>query len=605
MPPCSWSSRVSCWRSTSTPSCAGPASIGIGFTAIDATGPCAARGPLGREGSVLAKEDRKKSKAKVEIPSGVEILFDPRWNKGTAFTERERDVLGIRGLLPPRIFDQSEQEQRILENFDRKGSDLDRYIFMVGLQDRNQTAFYRTVIDNIETMLPIIYTPTVGEACQKFARIFRRPRGLYLTAQDRGRVADVLRNWPQPEAGVIVVTDGERILGLGDLGANGMGIPIGKLVLYTACAGIPPNRCLPVMLDVGTNNDALRDDPLYLGSNQPRLRGQEYDDLVEEFMVAVEEVFPGALIQFEDFATANAVPLLEKYRGRFCTFNDDIQGTAAVTLAGLLSAARITGRALKDQTIVFLGAGSAATGIGHLMVSALMQDGAAEAEALAGIWFVDSKGLVVEVRDDLAEHKKPFAHDHEPLPNLLATVKAIRPTTLIGVSGQAGTFTEPVLREMASLNERPVVLALSNPTSKAECTAEQAYEWTAGRAVFASGSPFDPVEYDGKTLVSGQGNNAYIFPGVGLGVMASAARHVTDEMFLAAAWVLAELVPTESLASGSIYPPLTSIRDVSAAIAAEVARVAGRQGLAATEVPEDALGFVKGLMYDARYEEYA
>jgi malate dehydrogenase (oxaloacetate-decarboxylating)(NADP+) len=418
-------------------------------------------------------------------------------------------------------------------------------------------------------------------------------------------VADLLRNWPDPDVRVIVVTDGERILGLGDLGANGMGIPIGKLVLYSACAGIPPNHCLPVMLDVGTDNQTLRDDPLYLGLGQPRVRGQQYDDLVEEFVLAVQDVFPKALIQFEDFATANAVRLLEEYRGRACMFNDDIQGTAAVTVAGLLSAARLTGRPLKDQTIVFLGAGSAATGIGHLIVSAMKQDVVAEADALARIWFVDSKGLVVKARNDLASHKLPFAHAHDPLPNLSAAVKAIRPTTLIGVSGQAGTFTEPILREMASINDRPLIFALSNPTSKAECTAEQAYTWTDGRAVFACGSPFDPVVYDGKTLVPGQGNNAYVFPGVGLGVLASAARHVTDEMFLAAARVLADLVEPESLAQGSIYPPLTSIRAVSAAIGAEVALVAQRQGLAAHEVPEDALSFVKGLMYDARYEEYA
>ncbi len=553
----------------------------------------------------MAKDKKKKPKAGGDIPRGVDILFDPRRNKGTAFSERERDALGIRGLLPPRIFDQSEQERRILENFHRKGSNLDKYIFMVGLQDRNQTAFYRTVIDYIETMLPIIYTPTVGEACQKFAHIFRRPRGLYVTAEDRGRVADLLRNWPESDIGVIVVTDGERILGLGDLGANGMGIPIGKLVLYTACAGIPPNACLPVMLDVGSNNEALREDPLYLGLSQSRVRGQEYDDLVEEFVLAVQEVFPKALIQFEDFATANAVRLLEKYRGRACMFNDDIQGTAAVTLAGLLSAARLTGKALRDQTIVFLGAGSAATGIGHLIVSAMVHEGVAEADALSRIWFVDSKGLVVKARDDLAGHKLPFAHDHDPLPNLSATVKAIRPTTLIGVSGQAGTFTEPVLREMASLHDRPIIFALSNPTSKAECTAEQAYEWTEGRGVFACGSPFDPVEYDGRMLVPGQGNNAYIFPGVGLGVLASGARHVTDEMFLAAARVLAGLVEPESLAQGSIFPPLTSIRDVSAAIAAEVAVVAQQQGLAAHDVPQDALPFVKNLMYDAWYEDYA
>ena len=537
-------------------------------------------------------------------PTGVDLLYDPRWNKGTGFTERERDELHIRGLIPPRIFSQEEQARRILGNFHRKGSDLDKYIFMIGLQDRNQTLFYRIVIDNIEKMLPIIYTPTVGEACQNFAHIFRRAKGLYVTAQDRGRVADLLRNWPEPDVAVIVVSDGERILGLGDLGASGMGIPNGKLSLYTACAGIHPWRCLPVLLDVGTDNEAVRDDPLYLGINQPRLRGQEYDDLVEEFMMGVQEVFPGALVQFEDFATRNAGRLLDRYRNRVCTFNDDIQGTAAVTLAGLFSAARITQLSLLHQTIVFLGAGSAATGIGHLLVSAMQREGLSRQEALVRVWFVDSKGLVVKSRDDLAEHKRPFAHECEFLPDLLSVVQELHPTTLIGVSGQPGTFTEPVLKAMADANERPVVLALSNPTSRAECTAEQAYRLTGGRVVFASGSPFGPVEVDGKTHVPGQGNNVYIFPGLGLGVVASGARFVTDDMFLTAARVLARLVTEESLAQGSIYPPLTQIREVSAEIAAAVARLAQEQGLATREVPRDALAFVRAQMYEAVYESY-
>ena len=537
-------------------------------------------------------------------PTGVDLLYDPRWNKGTGFTQRERDELHIRGLIPPRIFSQEEQARRILGNFHRKGSDLDKYIFMIGLQDRNQTLFYSIVINNIEEMLPIIYTPTVGEACQNFAHIFRRAKGLYVTAQDRGQVTDLLRNWPERDVVVVVVSDGERILGLGDLGASGMGIPNGKLSLYTACAGIHPWRCLPVLLDVGTDNEAIRNDPLYLGVNQPRLRGQEYDDLVEEFMMGVQEVFPGALIQFEDFATRNAIRLLDRYQSRMCTFNDDIQGTAAVTLAGLLSAARITHQGLLDQTIVFLGAGSAATGIGHLIVSAMEREGLSREEALTHVWFVDSKGLVVKSRDDLAEHKHPFAHECEFLPDLLSVVRELHPTTLIGVSGQPGTFTEPVVKAMADANERPVILALSNPTSRAECTAEQAYRWTAGRAVFASGSPFGPVEVDGKTYVPGQGNNVYIFPGLGLGVVASGARFVTDDMFLTAAKVLAQLVTEESLAQGSIYPPLSRIREVSAEIAAAVARLAQEQGLATREVPRDALAFVKAQMYEAVYKSY-
>ena len=474
------------------------------------------------------------------FPVGEKLLRDPRLNKGTAFTEAERDAFGIRGLLPPRVFTQAEQQVRVLENFSRKPSDLDKYIFMTGLQDRNETAFYRTVIDNIELMMPIIYTPTVGEACQKFARIFRRPRGMFISAADRGRVTSVLRNWPESDVAVIVVTDGERILGLGDLGANGMGIPVGKLSLYTACAGIHPSQCLPIVLDAGTENEKLRSDPLYLGWDHPRLRGQEYDDFVEEFVVAVSEVFPSVLIQFEDFATRNALGLLARYRDRACTFNDDIQGTAAVTLAGLLSAARITGQAPREQKIVFLGAGSAATGIADLTVSAMVRDGLDEASARSRCWFVDSKGLVVKSRDDLAAHKRPYAHEHEFLRDLLTVITELRPTTLIGVSGQPGTFDEAALRAMADVNQRPVVFALSNPTSKAECTAEQAYEWTEGRVVFASGSPFEPVVVDGTRYVPRQGNNAYIFPGIGLGVVLSGARRVTDEMFLSAAQVLAD-----------------------------------------------------------------
>ena len=537
-------------------------------------------------------------------PDGMSLLRDPRLNKGTAFTDAERDALGIRGLLPPRVFTQVEQQHRVLNNYSRKLSNLDKYIFLIGLQDRNETAFYRTIIDNIEEMLPIIYTPTVGEACLEFAHIFRRPRGLFISAADRGRIQSVLANWPNRDVNVIVVTDGERILGLGDLGANGMGIPVGKLSLYTACAGIRPSGCLPIMLDVGTENAALRSDPLYFGLDQPRLRGPEYEDLVEEFVVAVTEEFPGALIQFEDFATGNAVRLLEKYRDRVCTFNDDMQGTAAVTLAGLLSAARITGRQLREQRIVFLGAGSAAVGIADLIVSALVQDGLDEASARACCWFVDSRGLVVASRTDLAAHKRPYAHDHEFLQDLDTIVERLRPTTLVGVSGQSGAFTEPVLRTLAQLNDRPVVFALSNPTSKSECTAEQAYRWTGGRAVFASGSPFGPVDLEGSTYVPGQGNNVYIFPGLGLGVVVSGARRVTDEMFMAAAMVLADEVTAASLEQGSVYPPLTRIRDVSALIAAAVARVAKDQKLTTRNVPDDALTLVRSQMYEPIYDSY-
>lgn len=539
------------------------------------------------------------------IPFGVDLLQDPRWNKGTAFTDAERDAFGVRGLLPPRVFTIDEQQQRVLGNYRRKAAALERYIFLIALQDRNETLFYRTVIDNIEEMMPIIYTPTVGEACRQFGHIFRRPRGLYVSAHDAGRVIEVLRNWPEREVRVVVVTDGERILGLGDLGAHGMGIPIGKLSLYTACAGVHPAHCLPVMLDVGTDNEDLLGDPLYTGLLQHRLRGEPYDALVEEFMVAVHQSFPDALVQFEDFATRNALTLLTRYRDRYCTFNDDVQGTAAVTLAGLLGAGRVTGRRLPEQTLLFFGAGAAATGIADLLVSAMMRDGLAETDARRRCWFVDSRGLVVQARDDLALHKRPYAHEHPFHRDLVSVVRALQPTALIGVSGQPQTFSEPVLEAMAVVNQRPIVFALSNPTSNAECTAEQAYRATRGRAVFASGSPFAPVEFDGQRFVPAQGNNAYIFPGVGLGVAVAGAPRVTDDMFHAAATTLAATVTDDLLEQGSVYPPLSDIRRVSAAIAGAVARVAWESGAASAPQPADVGAAVMGAMYDPSYDRYA
>ncbi len=423
---------------------------------------------------------------------GVELLHDPLLNKGTAFAENERDALGLRGLLPPRVATQDQQLERVLENFHRKSTELEKYIYLVSLQERNEALFYRLVIENLEEMMPIIYTPTVGLACQKYGHIFRRPRGLYITSRDRGRIKSLLQNWPLDDVRIIVVTDGERILGLGDLGANGMGIPVGKLSLYTACAGIPPAQALPIMLDVGTNNPALLADPLYLGLPEARLRGQAYDDLVEEFVLSIQQVFPRACLQFEDFGNSNAFRLLHRYRDRTCTFNDDIQGTAGVTLSGAYSSLRLTGGKLADMRFLFLGAGEAGIGIGDLIVEALKAEGVGEADARRQCWFVDSKGLVVRSRTDLAEHKLPYAHEHAPVATLLEAVEALRPTMLIGVSGMAQGFTEPIVRAMGRLNPRPVIFALSNPTSKAECSAAQAYGWTDGRAIFASGSPFAP-----------------------------------------------------------------------------------------------------------------
>jgi len=536
---------------------------------------------------------------------GVELLHDPVCNKGTAFTEAERDALGLRGLLPPRVLDMQTQLLRVLGNLRMKSSDLERYIDLAALQDRNETLFYRLVVDHLEEMMPLIYTPTVGEACQEYGHIFRRPRGLFVSARDRGRVAELLRNWPHRDVRMIVVTDGERILGLGDLGADGMGIPVGKLALYTACAGVHPTGCLPVTLDVGTEDADRHSDPLYIGLPERRLRGDAYLELVDEFVDAVGEVFPRAVLQLEDFATRNAFGLLGRYRDRLPCFDDDIQGTGAVALAGLLNAVRIAGGRLEEQRVLLLGAGEAGIGIADQIVAALVDLGVPEADARRRCWLLDSKGLVVASRTDLAPHKRGYAHDHSPLPDLAAAVEALRPTALIGVSGQPSIFTRPVLEAMARHNERPVVFALSNPTANSECTAREAYTWTGGRAIFASGSPFEPLEIDGRRFVPGQGNNAYIFPGVGLGAIACEARVVTDEMFFAAARALANQLDDEDLAEGRIYPRLARVREVSAAIAVAVAELAHAQGVARAPRPDDLAAHVHSLMYEPEYERYA
>jgi malate dehydrogenase (oxaloacetate-decarboxylating)(NADP+) len=538
------------------------------------------------------------------FPTGVALLRDPVLNKDGAFTEAEREILGLRGLLPARVQTMDEQVVRTLENLRKKPTDIEKYIFMIGLQDRNKTLFYRVVMDNLEETLPIIYTPTVGQACLEYGHIFRRPRGIFISARDRGRMPEVLRNWPFQDIRIIVVTDGERILGLGDLGADGMGIPVGKLALYSACAGIHPSLSLPVTLDVGTENEELLNDPLYIGLKQRRLRGAAYDDFVEEFIVAVQEVFPRTLIQFEDFGNKNAFRLLERYRERVCAFNDDIQGTAAVILAGLYSALRITGGKLKDQKVLFVGAGEAGMGGAELTVAAMGEEGLAESEARQRLWFVDSHGLVVRSREDLSGKKLFYAHEHEHIFDLAAIVESLKPTALIGVSGKQGLFSEPVLAAMARVNDRPIIFPLSNPTSRAECTAAEAYGATGGRAIFASGSPFGPVDFEGRKLIPAQGNNVYIFPGVGLGVIASGARHVTEEMFFTAAKTLAASVSADDLAQGRVYPPLARIREVSAAIASAVAQVAFRRGLATKPEPDDILAHIRAQMYEPRYQSY-
>ncbi len=536
---------------------------------------------------------------------GVKILHDPVRNKGTAYTEAERDHLQLRGLLPPRVHSLAEQELRVLHNVRAKATDLERYLYLVSLQDCNETLFYRVLTQHIEELMPIVYTPTVGRACQEFQHIFRQSRGFYVSLEDRGRIRTMLENWPHKEAKVIVVTDGERILGLGDLGADGMGIPIGKLALYTACAGIPPTQCLPVMLDMGTDNEPLRRDPLYNGLAQRRLRGDAYEELVEEFITAAQDAFPGALIQLEDFGTRNAFSLLQRYRDRVCLFDDDVQGTGAVALAGVLAALRLTGDRLRDQRFLFMGAGEAAVGIADTITAGLLEEGLSVEEAQEHCWLFDSRGLVVRERSDVAEHKRNYAHDHAQINAFVEAVRVLQPTAIIGACAQPGLFDEQVVRTMASINRRPLIFALSNPTSKAECTAEQAYGWTEGRAIFASGSPFAPVQVGEDTFVPGQGNNAYIFPGVGLGVVVSGARAVTDEMFLAAAHALADQVWESDLQRGRVYPALDRIRSVSARIAHDVATVAWDRRLTDRQRPEDLSAAIHDYMYEPEYPDFA
>jgi len=533
-------------------------------------------------------------------PHGLALLRDPLLNKGTAFTEEEREALGLRGFLPPAVMSMQAQVERVLTNLRTLPSDLEKYVALNSLHDRNEALFFRIVCDHIDEIQPLIYTPTVGLACQKYGLIFQRPRGLFISYNDRGRIAEILSNWPY-RTKLIVMTDGERILGLGDLGANGMGIPVGKLSLYTACAGVHPEQCLPVTLDVGTNNEEFLNDPYYIGLRQRRVTGAAYDEFIDEFMTAARAAFPGVLIQFEDFANHSAFRLLHKYRDEACVFNDDIQGTAAVALAGVFSALRITGGKLCEQTLLFLGAGEAATGIADLVVSAMMAEGLSEAEALRRNWLVDSRGLVVKDRPGLSGHKLRYAHEQAPISDFLTAIDTLKPTAIIGVAAVGGAFTPEVLQAMAKLNEQPIVFALSNPTSKAECSAEEAYRHTEGRALFACGSPFDPVKLDGTTFVPRQGNNSYIFPGVGLGAIASGSRLVTNEMFMAAAHTLANSVSADDLRQGSLYPALPRIREVSAQIGAAVADVAYQRGLAAGPPPNDTIGFIQSQMYDPRY----
>jgi len=532
------------------------------------------------------------------------VLDDPRLTKGTAFTDAERRAHGIEGLLPEAIEGTDLQIRRCRMHLESKASDLDRYIYLSGLQDYNERLFYQLLERDIQALMPVVYTPTVGEACQKFAHIMRQPKGLFISLSHRGRVRDILRNWPEPEVRVIVVTDGERILGLGDLGVGGIGIPIGKLALYTACAGVPPHSTLPVVLDVGTNNDALLDDPLYPGLRRRRAVGGEYDDFVEEFVVAAQDAFPHACVQFEDFTNRNATPLLHRYRDRISCFNDDIQGTAAVAVAGLFAACRIEQRRLRDHRLLFFGAGSAATGIAELCCLQMTREGLSRDEARERCSLMNSRGLVTHETTGLLDHQQSFAHRGAPEPTLIGAVKSLRPSVLIGVSTVPKAFDRAVIEAMAEINERPVIFPYSNPTSKSECSARDAIEWSNGRAIFASGSPFPPMHHHGKLFVPGQGNNVYIYPAVGLAVYATIAARVTDEMFLRAAEALAAQVSEEDLAVGLIYPPISEIRRTSVNVAVEVAKLIVERGFA-RELGVDAKTVesrVRGAVWSAGYD---
>ncbi len=541
------------------------------------------------------------SDTEIAGPKGPAVLHNPHLNRGSAFPEAERRALGIEGLLPPVADTLETQIARVHVELEALDNDLQKYLFLSDLQSRNEVLYYAVLMSDPAAFMPLVYTPTVGEACQKYDHIFRASRGMYLPISAKGRLLEVLRNWPQPDVRFIVVTDGERILGLGDLGVAGMGIPVGKLALYTACAGVPPQMTLPITLDVGTNNHELLEDPLYLGLRQNRVRGAAYDAFIEEFVQAVQTLFPKCCLQWEDFANINAVPILARYRDKICTYNDDIQGTAAVALAGVIAALRITGGKLTEQRVLFLGGGSAGTGIAELISEAMALEGLPIEKARAQNWMFDVNGLMVSSRTDLADFQKPFAHDHEPVTTFVDAVEAIKPTVIIGVSTVPKLFNKAVIEAMARINERPIIFPYSNPTSRSECTAEEAYKWSGGRAVFASGSPFDPVEIDGKTLIPGQGNNVYIFPAIGMAVLATQAKRVTEEMFIIAAKGVAEQVTEANLANGLIYPPTSTIFDASLRTAAKVAEYIFDHDLARVARPADIEAHVRAQAYKPVY----
>jgi malate dehydrogenase (oxaloacetate-decarboxylating)(NADP+) len=532
---------------------------------------------------------------------GAELLHDPRLNKSTAFNAAEREALGLLGLLPEGIESAERQVERVFQQLSGKHSDLERYLHLAALREENETLFFRVLASDPARLLPLVYTPTVAEACLRYGEVMGRPRGLYVSINRKGRVRELLRNWPERDVRFIVVTSGQRILGLGDLGANGMGIPIGKLALYTACAGVPPAVTMPVMLDCGTDNKELLRDRFYLGLRQRRPPAAELDEFVEEFVAAVQQEFPDCCIQFEDWGRADAFRLLARYRERVCCFNDDIQGSGAAALAGLQSAMRITGGRLAEQTLLFLGAGSAGVGIAEVLVCAMAAEGLSREAARGRIWMFNRNGLIQSARGDLADFQRPYAHPHAPVADFAAAIEDLRPSVIVGVSTAAGAFDRRVIETMARINRRPIIFALSNPTSRAECTARDAYQWSEGRAIFASGSPLPPVSIAGRTLVPGQCNNMYVFPAMGLAVYATRARRITDEMFVAAAQAVAERVTARELDAGLIYPPQSAMLETETHAARRIAEVVFARGLARVAQPSDLGAFIESQMYRPAY----
>ena len=533
---------------------------------------------------------------------GIDLLHDPSLNKSTAFTEAEKQEFGIVGLVPDVTETEDLQLSRVMVQLGHKSTDLDRYIYLVNLLDHNETLFYRTVMSDPARFLPIVYDPTIGEACLKFGHIYRQTRGMYLSISRRGKVKEVLKNWPEKDVRFICVTDGGRILGLGDLGANGAGIPIGKLQLYTACAGVPPQYLLPMYLDAGTNNEQYLHDPLYLGMRKTRPSTEELYSFVDEFVEAVQEVFPKCCIHFEDWTGSDAVHLLQRYRDKYCVYNDDVQGTAGIVLTGMINAAKIKGTKLSDEKYLFLGAGSAGIGLADLLCSAMVEEGLTLEQAQSNVYMFDINGLLETTRTDLFDFQKPYAHKHAPTRDFVAAIESIQPTTIIGVSTVGGTFTQKVIEAMSRINERPVVLALSNPTDHAECTAEQAYTSSKGKAIYAAGVQFQPVHLNGQTFLPGQANNFYIFPAVGMAIFATQASRITDEMFIEAARAVADQVQPDLLNQGLLYPRQSGILETEIQTAARVATLVFDSGLARVSRPADMVAFIREHVYKPEYK---